>query len=302
MDMFVANVELILTLKSITSNRTTSIVFLATDADNGFTLCRNCHARLKGKEERTHLLTVIKEVTGQHDSRTADQLQRLNSKFCNYLDSLLDSENPDTRNNVVDQLDIQLSAYPDSLNQFLSLIRYRLDTENGSDGGFAGRMATEFLVRYYKGEAVIENDREAAEWFHEAAQQGRATMQTCLGWMYHHALMVKQNDEEAVKWFQKAAEQGNATAQYILGVAYTWGLDVEQDHEEAVKWFQKAAEQGNATAQYILGVAYAEGKGVEQDYKEAVKWFQKAAEQGHAEAQENLRRYCTGASTTDRSG
>ena len=28
MDMFVANVELILTLKSITSNRTTSIVFL----------------------------------------------------------------------------------------------------------------------------------------------------------------------------------------------------------------------------------------------------------------------------------
>ena len=89
--------------------------------------------------------------------------------------------------------------------------------------------------------------------------------------------------------------------QHSLGCMYETGRGVEQN-EEAVKWFQKAAEQGNATAQYILGVAYAEGKGVEQDYKEAVKWFQKAAEQGHAEAQENLRRYCTGASTTDRSG
>lgn len=222
---------------------------LATDADNGITLCRNCHVRLKGKEESANLLTIIEEVTGQHDSRTADQLKRLNSKFCNYLDRLLGSGNLDTRNNIVDQLDIQLSAYPDSLNQFLSLIRYRLDTENGSDGGFAGQMATEFLIRYYKGEEVIENDNEAAEWFHEAAQQGRATMQTCLGWMYHRGLMVEQNDEEAVKWFQRAAQRGSDRAQYSLGCMYETGRGTEQNDEEAVKWFQKAAEQGHVEAQ-----------------------------------------------------
>ena len=304
---------------------------LAADADNGITLCRNCHARLKGKEESTNLLTIIKEVTGQHDSRTDDQLQRLHSKFCDYLDRLLDSENPDTRNNIVDPLDIHLSAYPDSLNQFLSLIRYRLDTENGSDGGFAGQMATEFLIRYYKGEVVIENDSEAAEWFHEAAQQGRATMQTCLGWMYQHALIVEQNDEEAVKWFKKAAQQGYDRAQYSLGGMYAEGRGVEQNdgeavkwfynaaqqgcdiaqyslggmyaegrgvepnNKEAIKWFQKAARQGYAEAQYILGVVYTWGLDVEQDHEEAVKWFQKAAEQGHVEAQDNLRRYRTDA-------
>ena len=258
---------------------------LATDTDNGITLCRNCHARLKGKEESTNLLTIIEEITGQHDSQTADQLKRLNSKFCNYLVRLLESGKSDTRNNIVDQLDIQLSAYPDSLNQFLSLIRYRLDKENGSDRGFAGQMATEFLMRYYKGEEVIKNDSEAAEWFHEAAQQGRAIMQTCLGWMYHHGLMVEQNDEEAVKWFQKAAQQKCDIAQYSLGCMYETGRGIEQNDEEAVKWFQRAAQQECDIAQYSLGCMYVEGRGVEQNNKEAIKWFQKAAHQGYADAQ-----------------
>lgn len=272
---------------------------LATDTDNGITLCRNCHARLKGKEESTNLLTIIEEITGQHDSQTADQLKRLNSKFCNYLVRLLESGNPGIRNNIVDQLDIQLSAYPDSLNQFLSLIRYRLDKENGSDGGFAGQMATEFLMRYYKGEEVIKNDSEAAEWFHESAQQGRVIMQTCLGWMYHHGLMVEQNDEEAVKWFQKAAQQECDIAQYSLGCMYVEGRGVEQNNKEAIKQFQKAAHQGYADAQCILGAVYTWGLDVEQDHEEAIKWFQKAAEQGHVEAQGNLCRYRTGAPLTD---
>ena len=57
----------------------------ATDLDNGITLCGNCHAFLSGKEENTNLQTIIEAFTGQQDMRTAEQLKRLNDKFCTYF-------------------------------------------------------------------------------------------------------------------------------------------------------------------------------------------------------------------------
>ena len=129
---------------------------LALELDNGITLCGNCHARLTGREETTNLRAIIP------DTQTADQLIRLNGIFCDYLNPLLRSDDPDTRNNAIFQLFSQLQLYPDSLNQFLPIIQRFLNRENGSDVGLAEQMVVEFLRRSSSeaaSQVVIEYER-----------------------------------------------------------------------------------------------------------------------------------------------
>ena len=109
----------------------------AIEPDNGITLCGNHHTALRGKEENTNLTTILP------DEQTAEQLKRLNDKFCAYLLSKLD--NPDERNKVALQLFGQLQIYPDSLDQYLPLIQRFLNWENGADEGLAEQMVVEFL-------------------------------------------------------------------------------------------------------------------------------------------------------------
>ena len=47
-----------------------------------------------------------------------------------------------------------------------------------------------------------------------------------------------------MKWYTLAAEQGEASAQYNLGFMYNNGEGVPQDDKTAVKWYTLAAEQG----------------------------------------------------------
>ena len=97
--------------------------------------------RLKGKEESTNLKTILP------DKQTAEQLTRLNDIFCDYLDCQLKSEDPDTRLDTIFQLFNQLQNYPDSLNQFLPIIRCFLNRENEYDAELAKEMVVEFLRR-----------------------------------------------------------------------------------------------------------------------------------------------------------
>ena len=269
----------------------------ATELDNGITLCGNCHTRLRGKEESTNLRTIIP------DTLTADQLRRLNGKFCDYLLSKLDD--PDERNKVALQLFGQLQIYPDSLDQFLPLIQHFLNRENGADQGLAEQMIVEFLkdnssgaasqvVREYQEQIEAEKHRRDAEpeevkELRRLAEQGDGVAQWYIfGWHYANGRDVIQNDEKAVKWYRRAAEQEHAVAQYDLGWMYQQGRGVSQDSGEAVRWFRKAARQGYADAQNNLGWRYQYGRGVVQNYAEAVKWYHKAAEQGHNDAQSRL--------------
>ncbi len=66
----------------------------------------------------------------------------------------------------------------------------------------------------------------------------------------------------ALREFRPLAEQGNASAQYNLGFMYDIGRGVPQDYKQAVTWYRKAAEQGNAGAQNHLGTMYEHGEGV----------------------------------------
>ncbi len=279
---------------------------LATEIDNGITLCGNCHMRLKGKEESTNLQTVIEVVTRKPDARIADQLKRLNSKFCDYLINLLKSEHQATRLNAAFQLLNHFQIYPDSVEQFLLFIQHLLNEENVSDEGLAEQIVVEFFERNPSGvtsQVLRKRERRIEAEKHERgtepeelkrllrrAEQGDASAQFLLGVKYYFGGGVEQDDVEAVKWCRKAADQGYADAQYALGWRSQYAKYVVQNYAEAVKWYRKAAEQGHKDAQYHLGVMYENGWGVEQDRKEAVKWFQKAVEQGHTEAQNNLRR------------
>jgi hypothetical protein len=95
--------------------------------------------------------------------------------------------------------------------------------------------------------------------------------------MYAEGLGVEEDDREAVNWFQEAADQGYIRAQYRLGRHYQKGRGVPRDSGMACKWFQKAAEQGYRGAQYRLGSAYAAGDGVKRDDVRAYAWLYAAA-------------------------
>jgi TPR repeat protein len=61
--------------------------------------------------------------------------------------------------------------------------------------------------------------------------------------------------KEAAKWFHRAAEQGHRRAQINLGMMYDRGEGVARDKTKAVKWFSLAASYGEADAEamdYLL--------------------------------------------------
>ena len=141
--------------------------------------------------------------------------------------------------------------------------------------------------RYYKGEGVPQDFRQAVNWVSKAAKQGHVDAQFNLGAMYDSGHGVSQNFQQAVDWFSKAAEQGHANAQFHLGGRYYEGKGVPQDYRQASDWWRKAAEQGHADAQFNLGLMYAKGEGVALDIVLAYALLNLAAAEGNKEASEN---------------
>ena len=138
---------------------------------------------------------------------------------------------------------------------------------------------------YDNGEGVAEDAPQAAQWYTRAAEQGVAAAQDMLGRMYLSGRGVPQDDAQAVHWISSAAEQGLANAQAMLGFMYRNGEGVAADAALAAQWYTRAAEQGVAEAQFFLANAYAYGEGVPENPALAVQWFSRAAEQGLAAAQ-----------------
>ena len=106
-----------------------------------------------------------------------------------------------------------------------------------------------------------------------SAEQGDASAQYELGYMYANGLGVSQDEEAAASWYCRAAEQGHVLAQYELGCIYANGCGIPQDEEVAVSWYRLAANQGHGAAQRELGAVYASGRGVARDDETAVSWY-----------------------------
>ncbi len=115
---------------------------------------------------------------------------------------------------------------------------------------------------------------------HARAAQGDAKAQLQLGMRYYEGDGVIQNDKEAAKWFALAAKQGLPEAEYHYGLMLLKGRGVVQDYNAAFKWIEKPAKRGYAKAQYSLGELYRYGTGTAINKARAYMWFNLAAAQG----------------------
>lgn len=132
-----------------------------------------------------------------------------------------------------------------------------------------------------------EKYREAFRLFRQSAEQGNASAQLNVGYLYDKGLGVPQDHKKAFKWYRMAAEQGISEAQYRVGYLYDMGWGVPQDYKKAFKWYRIAAVQGHADAQYSVGYLYDMGLGVSQDYVLAHMWFSLSGLQGYQYARES---------------
>lgn len=115
---------------------------------------------------------------------------------------------------------------------------------------------------------------------HARAAAGDPDAQLRLGLRYAEGDGVIQNDKQAAKWFEQAAQQGKTDAQYHYGLALLRGRGVVQDYRAAFSWIEKAAQSGHAKAQFDLGELYRYGTGTAVDKPRAYLWFNLAAAQG----------------------
>ena len=105
------------------------------------------------------------------------------------------------------------------------------------------------------------------------------------GLLHYRGNTVPKNLREAAKWFHIAANNGHAGAQYNLGIMAFLGQGMTKDYAKAAKWFRMAGEQDYAPAQYNLGFLYYVGRGVERDDVNAYIWIDRAASLGDKKAQ-----------------
>ena len=212
----------------------------ATDLDNGITLCGNCHAFLSGKEENTNLQTITEAFTGQQDTRTAEQLKRLNDKFSAYLEDLLKSGDPDAVNNAVHKMFVHLQIYPDSFGQFLHLIEYILGSEKGFEDRLARQIAIEALKNHSNKMASEILSKYETSWSYQDGKRA----------------YLQGDYTTALKKFEPLAESGHAESQHYLGLIYEKGRGIAKDTKAAIKWYLKAAQQGNKDARTRLERIY----------------------------------------------
>ena len=126
--------------------------------------------------------------------------------------------------------------------------------------------------------------------FQRAAFAENSHAQSHLGFMYSRGFGVPAvNNTAAFEWNKESAENGNATGQVNLAYLYKEGKGVKQSDKQAVKWYHEAALQENGHAQNNLAFMYSKGRGVPQSYANAIFWYDKAVMNGYKQAKGNLK-------------
>jgi TPR repeat protein len=116
---------------------------------------------------------------------------------------------------------------------------------------------------------------------------GDAEVQFGMGLRFAADPGLAQDYRQAAEWYHKAAEQNHSMAQFNLGVMYARGQGVNRDAAQSAMWFGKAANLGDAGAQYHLGdschrasIVQAPAEAAESRI-EAYKWYRLAAAQDY---------------------
>ena len=110
-------------------------------------------------------------------------------------------------------------------------------------------------------EAAIATTPQEASMIANEAERGSAGAQVLLAVIYMDGSAgYQKNDKLAAYWFEQAAEQGNAYAQQAIGDFYAQGRGVQKNLQVAADWLEKAANRGNVHAQTSLGKMYLNGR------------------------------------------
>ena len=147
---------------------------------------------------------------------------------------------------------------------------YRLAARQGSQ-------PAQDMLQALSGQA---RERQLEQQLLEHAEQGDAQAQYEVGRRFWNGDGVDQDHKQAADWFDRAARQGLAAAQCALGLCYERGDGVEQDMWQAAAWYQWAAQQDDVEAQLHLSECYEKGRGVPKDKGKAAEWLYKAAQHG----------------------
>jgi len=91
----------------------------------------------------------------------------------------------------------------------------------------------------------------------EMAGKGNADAANAIGLRYATVESVKLNEREAARWFTQAAEQGNVAAQSKLGAFYYSGRGVPQDLTRAYFWMVVASLNGDEASKALAPHASA---------------------------------------------
>lgn len=79
-------------------------------------------------------------------------------------------------------------------------------------------------------------------------------------------------DREMADRYYRAAQNGDDVAQFYLGSLYSQGVGRPQSDTEAFRWIEQAAMRGNAQAMLVTAGLAALGKGTSKDYVVSYKW------------------------------
>ena len=101
---------------------------------------------------------------------------------------------------------------------------------------------------YYFYKAAQENYERGFEELKALAEAGVSEAQNRLGICYEQGYATKVIEKNAAYWYHQAAQQGNLYAQYNLGLCYYYGRGVKQNSYEALKWFRLSSQQGHEKA------------------------------------------------------
>ncbi len=146
-------------------------------------------------------------------------------------------------------------------------------------------------VLYANGNGVVEeNHFKAFEYFERSAKVGVDLGQYETALRFERGLGCVQDFKQAAYWYEEAAKRGHAEAFNNLGVLYKEGLGVPQNYQRAFVCFSRASEKDLITAHYNLGQLYDTGLGVEQNNEKALELCRKAAYGGHEKAKNIIRK------------
>lgn len=118
---------------------------------------------------------------------------------------------------------------------------------------------------YEKGDALQQNQAEAAHWWLVAAQRGDQDAKIAIASRLLNGQGVQQDFAQARYWCSEAAKDNDHRACTCMGRIYLQGLGVEKDPKKAREWFERAASKGNVFATKELARMYAGGEGGKQD-------------------------------------